>query len=164
MEEPPGGVGNDEAVTEQLSEGTDVRRLAAASASAGELKERLLEGGALHRVAVLAAVDVGAVEGQLANVLPGLLLVVDSGLSGGNHLERGRQALAGGDLVPRADRGADRAAGAVVGGEGDGEVGAGKRGRDLPILGRSGADGVRGVGCLVLGEREGADDGVGARR
>ena len=146
-----GGIGDEHAVTEHLSGKTDVGRLAAAQAGAGELEQRLRQHRRLHlRPGHLAAIVLAELleEGPVDAVLLQDLLL-------GHHVQR---LVAGVALVPRrADIGTEAAAGAVVGRHLVGDV------EPLELLAPHGAV-AETLGCileLLLGEDLGADGRVG---
>ena len=139
-----GGVGDEHLIAEQLGGQLGVRSLAAAAASAGELKQGLLE---------LAALDGGLLEllgdfllgGQVDAVLEHGLLVA-LGVDGG-HLQSLVLGGAGGH--------AGAAAGAVQRGDDHGEVHAGDTGHGLGLgAGGSGSQ-------LLIGHGDGTDDRMG---
>ena len=111
-----GGVGDDDAVAEELAQELDVRRLAAAGAGAGELEERLEHLRALDRV---VGQQVAGERRDGAEEVPAATLFV-AVLLGGGHVD-GLVAHLGLGLG-RADLDADAAAGAVVGSHLDGDV------------------------------------------
>jgi hypothetical protein len=105
----PGGVGHDEAISEQLREQLEIRRLAASGAGAAELEQRLQRLGPLDgRHRHLTAVDGREIEEEGEPFpLPGEDRVL------GHHVERLvlHQFLA----ARRTHLGTDGAAGAVIG-------------------------------------------------
>ena len=139
-----GGVGDVHPVAADLGDEAAVSGLGAAGAGAGELKQRLLE------LAALDGLDIGHVvlDGDLGDHIIEHVLLGGLGLLG-HH----------GQGLHRADLGADRAAHAVQGADGDGKLvlalaGAGLEG---DLLGLGGC-----IGGLGLVQRVGADGGVGA--